>query len=320
MKLKKTIFLLFVSSIYCLCAKKSSADDSLHVYILAGQSNMEGQGVVDLDHPKYYNDGKGILKNVFKKTEFKSKFPHVLSNDGGFATRNDVFVRFKTRHGLKIGPLGIGFTGYEGKHHIGPEFQFGHVLGIHTPQPVLIIKTAWGGKSLFSDFRPPSSPGQTGTFYVKMITEINEGLRNIKTDFPQLGKLKPEIKGFIWFQGWNDMFNASAREEYQSNLVNLIRDVRSDLNKPRLPVIIGELGNLGPKTNKSMSDIRHAQKNAADALGDLVAFVQTHQFARPKKKSPNTTHGHHWFGNAESYFLIGNEFGKNMIKLTNQNN
>ena len=34
------------------------------VFLLAGQSNMQGQGVVDMDHPKYYNSGKGNLVNT----------------------------------------------------------------------------------------------------------------------------------------------------------------------------------------------------------------------------------------------------------------
>ena len=39
------------------------------VFILAGQSNMEGHGVVDLDHPEYYNGGKGILPPVMRSPE-----------------------------------------------------------------------------------------------------------------------------------------------------------------------------------------------------------------------------------------------------------
>ena len=31
------------------------------VFVLAGQSNMQGQGVVSMDHEKYYNAGKGNL-------------------------------------------------------------------------------------------------------------------------------------------------------------------------------------------------------------------------------------------------------------------
>ena len=46
-----------------------------------------------------------------------------------------------------------------------------------------------------------------------------------------------------------------------------------------------------------------------------AVFVETADFARPKELSPNTGHGHHWFGNAESYFLIGDALAKEAIKL-----
>ncbi len=36
---------------------------------------------------------------------------------------------------------------------------------------------------------------------------------------------------------------------------------------------------------------------------------------RPAKESPNTGHGHHEFGNAETYFLVGDALGKGMVKL-----
>ena len=39
----------------------ASSSNAVQVFILAGQSNMEGQGVVDMDHPRYYNGGKGIV-------------------------------------------------------------------------------------------------------------------------------------------------------------------------------------------------------------------------------------------------------------------
>jgi hypothetical protein len=44
-------------------------------------------------------------------------------------------------------------------------------------------------------------------------------------------------------------------------------------------------------------------------------FIKTTDFARPAELSPNTGHGHHWFGNAESYFLIGDALGEGMKKL-----
>jgi hypothetical protein len=44
-------------------------------------------------------------------------------------------------------------------------------------------------------------------------------------------------------------------------------------------------------------------------------FIKTTDFARPPELSPNTGHGHHWYGNAESYFLIGDALGEGMKRL-----
>ncbi|MBT4666638.1 MAG: sialate O-acetylesterase, partial [Opitutae bacterium] len=107
--------------------------------------------------------------------------------------------------------------------------------------------------------------------------------------------------------------------EYEDNLVHLIQDLRKGFKKPNLPVIVGELGNGGPKAGANMLAIRAAQKAATERkeLKGNVKFVSTTDFARPKEDSPNVGHGHHWFGNAESYFLIGDALGKGMVKLLN---
>lgn len=298
----------------CFCASEwLVAAGKVQVYILAGQSNMQGQGVVDFDHPEYYNGGKGILNNVMKNSSMAAQYQHIKDAQGKYIVRDDVFVRHVTKDGLKLGGLSIGFTSYPGKHHIGPEFQFGHVIGDVTRQPVLLIKTAWGGKSIHQDFRPPSSGGEVGPFYKQMLAEVEEGLKKMKTEFPQIGK-NYELAGFVWFQGWNDMFNEDALKQYEGNLVNLITDVRRALKSPQLPVIIGETGNMGTDAGDNMKQLRLSQKNAAKQLAH-AAFVKTTAFARPKEESPNVGHGHHWFGNAESYFLIGDAMGKAMINL-----
>ena len=288
-----------------------AADKPIQVFILAGQSNMEGQGVVAYDHPKHYNGGKGNLVWSMKNSKSAALMKHLRDDAGKWIEREDVRVSFKDKRETRTGKLGIGFTGYGGRSHIGPELQFGHVLGDHIEEPVLLVKTAWGGKSLYSDFRPPSSAGAVGTYYKKMLEEVHAALAS-------LGDRKYRIAGFVWFQGWNDMVNKEARAEYTANLVNLVIDIRKELKLPRLPVVIGELGNLGEKAGGGMVELRKAQAAAAASPKlekGTVAFVKTTPFARPKELSPNTGHGHHWFGNAESYFLIGDALGKAMVKL-----
>ena len=47
----------------------------------------------------------------------------------------------------------------------------------------------------------------------------------------------------------------------------------------------------------------------------MCCFVETHDFVRKPEDSPNPGHGHHEFGNAETYFLVGNALGEGMKKL-----
>lgn len=288
------------------------------VFILAGQSNMQGQGVVDMDGPKDYNGGKGNLEYVMKHSPNARLYKHLKDKDGKWVVRDDVWVSHRTGSGkLLTGGLTIGFTGYGGKSHIGPELQFGHVMGDCLDNQVLLIKTAWGGKSIYVDFRPPSSGGKLGPYYTKMIAEVREALGSIKEHFPDYDGRGYEIAGFVWQQGWNDMCTAPAIPEYTQNLVNLIKDLRKEFKSPKMPVVIGELGNGGPDAKGSMLAFRKAQAAAADRpeFAGTVKFVKTAEFARPAKESPNVSHGHHWCGNAESYFLVGNALGGEMKKL-----
>jgi len=298
--------------------RKQAGKSPVQVFVLAGQSNMQGQGVVDMNDPKNYNSGKGNLEYVMANSPLASMYTHLKDAEGKWVVRDDVWIRHKTeRRGLLTGGLTIGFTGYGGATHIGPELQIGHVLGDMLQNQVLLIKTAWGGKSLFADFRPPSSGVKVGLYYTRMLQEVQEALDNLKNDFPNYNGGGYEFAGFIWFQGWNDMFNQAARDEYETNLVNLIKDLRAEWKVPNLPVVIGELGNGGPKASANMLAIRKAQAAAAahPEFNGAVTFVSTTDFARPAEESPNKGHGHHWFGNAESYFLIGNALGEGMKKL-----
>ena len=63
--------------------------------------------------------------------------------------RDDVQISFKVGDKVRKGGLTVGYTGYGGSSHIGPELGFGFVMGDFFEEPVLLIKTAWGGKSLY---------------------------------------------------------------------------------------------------------------------------------------------------------------------------
>lgn len=291
------------------------------VFILAGQSNMEGQAVVDLDG-KDYNDGKGTLVELFRDPAKAERMKGLKADDGTWRVRDDVWVRYQREDApLLAGPLGLGFSVYGDPHHFGPELQFGHVVGDACDGQVLLIKTAWGGKSLYKDFRPPSSSGEVGPYYTKMMTEIREALANLKADFPAYQGQGYELAGFVWYQGWNDGVDPkNAIPEYEQNLVNLIKDVRKELKSPRLPVVVGELTGPWVQAPEEWTVLRQAQKAATrrKEFRRNVLFVETHDFVRDPSESPNPGHGHHEFGNAETYFLVGDALGKGMVKLLAQ--
>ena len=288
------------------------------VFILAGQSNMEGQAVADLEG-RDYNDGKGTLKVLMREPSKQKMLAHLADERGRWTVRDDVWVRYQ-REGQPLlkGPLSVGYAIYGGGHHFGPELQFGFVVGDRFEEQVLLIKTAWGGKSLAVDFRPPSSGGRTGVYYEKMINEVREALGRLKEDFPGYQGQRYEIEGWVWYQGWNDGVDPKhAVPEYEQNLVNLIKDVRRDLKAPGMRVVVGELTGPWVKAPGEWGLLREAQERATkrpEFAGNVV-FVPTHDFVRAAEDSPNPGHGHHEFGNAETYFLVGDALGKGMVGL-----
>jgi len=177
-------------------------------------------------------------------------------------------------------------------------------VGDRYEEPVLLIKTAWGGSSLWRDFRSPSAgmppdavlqkmladaqkrkPETTiedirkpfGGSYRAMLDEVNATLADLGKHFPALSDARPELAGVIWFQGWNDMINAEYTAEYATNLAHFIRDVRTDLKSPALPFVIAQMGVDGTNANKNVQTFKAAQAavmNFPEFSGN-VALVKT---------------------------------------------
>jgi hypothetical protein len=314
---------LLAASVVLACSHAGAAkapDDAtpVKVFVLAGQSNMEGQAVVDLGGTDY-NGGKGTLQAVLADPATGAAWAHLRAKDGQWTVRDDVWARY-TPEGKqpRTGALGLGFTPYLDAHHFGPELEIGQVLGNAIDAPVLLVKTAWGGKSLYVDFRPPSSGGTAGPYYRRMISDVQDAIAHVGDDFPALKGRRTELAGLIWYQGWNDGCDPKrAVPEYEQNLVNLINDVRRDLGAPKLPVVVGELTGPWVKAPGEWDALRKAQAAAAarpEFRGNVV-FVPTAAYVRDPEQSPNPGHGHHEFGNAETYLLVGDALGRAMRSL-----
>lgn len=220
--------------------------------------------------------------------------------------------------------------------------MFGNIVGDHFENQVLLIKTAWGGKSLAEDFRPPSSGGETGSYYKQMLEIVKTALNGLDQHFPNYQGQGYEIASFVWFQGWNDMVDADRVAEYEENLVNLIKDVRRDLEASNLPVVIGELGVGGPaeaEKNDRMAQIRKAQEAPMhrEEFTGTVAFVATSKYwdntaheilkkywirrewtdaeARERFETMGSQPPYHYLGSAKIYSLMGYGFAKAILEL-----
>lgn len=255
-----------------------SAANPLKVYILAGQSNMEGHAKLSsFDHIGMDPKTAPILKEM-------------RGASGEPVELEDVWITYRTgkeEDQAGVGKLTSGFgarrVSTEDGGKIGPEFTFGIYTRKLVNEPILIIKTAWGGKSINTDFRPPSAgpyefnEKQLETFkkqgkdMAKMKAERNAKvgryfrmmMEHVRSVLADPGKIHPgynakdgyELGGFVWFQGWNDMVDSGTYpdrgkkggyDQYSEVMAQFIRDVRSGLNSPNLPFVIGVMGAGGP--------------------------------------------------------------------------
>jgi alpha-galactosidase len=305
--MKRSLSLTVLASIAIAspAAPLLAAEPPVKVFILAGQSNMEGAGKVEGD-PKR-NEGKGSLSYL---AEHSPEHEH-LKKDGEWVVRDDVWISYLDRKGN----LAPGFGSRPSA--IGPELGFGHVIGDAFDEPVLLIKTAWGGKSLAKDFRPPGAGGKVGPFYKEMMSRIKATLADIGAVFPKLKGRKHEVVGFGWHQGWNDGCSMEMTLAYEENLVHFIRAVRKDLGVEKLPFVIADSGFGGVKQTVDRRLLIRKAQAAPAAMGEFegnVACVQTETFFRPAEESPSRQ-GYHWNGNAETYYLIGGSMGESMKRL-----
>tara|TARA_R100001369_G_scaffold92100_3_gene135479 strand:- start:5815 stop:8427 length:2613 start_codon:yes stop_codon:yes gene_type:complete len=299
---------------------KSNAQQPIKVFILAGQSNMQGHGEME-------KGDKGNLRWLINNDE-EGVYQHLVDEKGEWSERDDVFIyTWDKFNAIKTGKLSAGYGGFDTT--IGPELGFGHVTGNHYENKVLLIKTSWGGKSLAVDFRPPSAVGEsgynripsqpkdTGYYYVQMLSTVHKVLDNLQQYVPDYQGEGFELAGFGWHQGWNDRVTKTTNKYYEENLVHFIKDIRKDLGTPTLPFVIATTGMKGwaDKDPRAISlmNAQMAMTNYPE-FKDNVSVVDTRDFYIETEDSPSKQF-YHWNRNAKSYLLIGEALGQAMIDL-----
>ena len=315
-----TSWLLLVFAGAGMAAPPVPANGKVKVFILSGQSNMVGFG--QLQGPK------GTMEHYVKTNP--EAYGHLVDSEGRHVVRDDVWLVNLSNDDKQVQTWLT--TGYGARdNHIGPEYGFGFVVGDLFEDPVLIIKSAWGGRSLFHNFLPPSAEeyptpekdGDKGFQYAEVLRHVTEVTSNLKRYFPDYDGNGFEILGFGWHQGWNDRINPDAVNAYEQNLVHFVRDMRRDLKLADLPFVVANTGMGGwdnpPRYKERVEKLMEAQLALANAekypeFAGTVAGVETRDFQRSEEESP-TKQGYHWMQNWETYYLIGKSMGDAMVDL-----
>lgn len=330
-----TVLLIF--SVDCF-----AQDQAARVFILAGQSNMEGKGSVK-------------TLQLQRQDPIKAKLFSSLFDNEQFRIRDDVYISYLGNHGIRSGQLEIGYatSKQNDRRMFGPELGFGWKMGDALDQPIVLIKTAWGGKSIDRDFRPPSRglpesideyfakkkeidenytrkqcEQEYGHFYRQMIAHIKSVLSDDELKH-KFGKM--QLSGLVWFQGFNDQFAPTSVEDYEDNLVAFIQDIRNDLDCPDLKFVIGAMGHGGANPKGKVQKIANAQVATAAGFSDgSVQTVRTAEFWDDAADNAFKTHfkdnrelyhayggdrPYHYHGSPRFFWKAGIAFGESMLLL-----
>ncbi|MEM9365480.1 MAG: sialate O-acetylesterase [Planctomycetota bacterium] len=211
--------LWFAPWIMLLTFASMSHAEHYDVYLLAGQSNMDGRG------------------SASDLTE-ADQLPFVNAI---------IFYRNAKQTSQTWCPLSTGFSvppkfkGDLPSSTFGPEIGFTRILMEHSPeQKIALIKGSQGGTSLKEDWKPGTkgdlrSQGPQYADFIETIAMATEQLSRQGDSWA--------LRGLLWHQGESD--SKSSQADYQRRLTEFIRRLREDLDHAELPIVVGEVYDNG---------------------------------------------------------------------------
>jgi alpha-galactosidase len=315
--------------------KPAAIGKPVKVFILLGQSNMLGFGKVGPE------DKSGTLTYLTKKS---GKYAHLVDDEGAWTQRKDVrYVQVMHRRG-KMSTLRNEWLTVKG--NVGPELQFGHIMGHVLDEPVLVLKSCIGNRSLGWDLLPPGSEQfefegkiyagykesplswEKGTKPVPIKwyagKQYDDDIADAKKILAKIGEYYPgaksyEVAGFVWWQGHKDQ-NAAHSSRYEQNLVHLIKTLRKDFDAPEAKFVLATIAFGGNELKGHGLAVANAQLAVSGEKGKYPEFrgnvttVEARPFWRDKAVSPSGA-GYHYNHNAETYMEVSNLLGWAMADL-----
>ena len=323
--------------------KPADISKPVKVFIIMGQSNTLEMGRVK-------GDKEGTLEHAVKSEKLYS---FMVDNAGNWTTRKDVRNVHTQGSG---GPGGRGgvrrndwLTVSGGK--IGIETGIGHQLGNALDEPVLILKSSIGNRSLGWDLLPPGSPRHevetTDKKSGKRITLVTPAY-NDKVRYPSWTKGEvPDPPKHTWHAGLQyDGDVARAKdvlknlEKYYPNATgyevagflwwqgdkdryNAAHSAMYEKNLNQLFKALRKEFNA-PKAKMVVATLGQTNKDSASGnekmiIDGMFAFAKVHKgdattvYTHPL--SMGSASNAHYGGNAKTYMNVGLGMGKAMVDL-----
>lgn len=197
------------------------SDKKIKVFLLAGQSNMEGRA----DASKLDRQDLERLSRVQEKVELAYN-------------KEPIGPLQAVKPSTEIAEI------YNRELIFGPELFFGITLSEAWPnEKILLIKLSEGATSLHGCWHPEWSKEKA-----TVIGEENEPklyklfIDYVEQTLSKYEKEEYEICAMLWIQGETDAGNKIAESAYGENLQQFINHLRQDLNDNALPFLLFQVG------------------------------------------------------------------------------
>lgn len=216
------------------------------VWILAGQSNMEGIG--NLEHaPRpdpgvrafYMRDAWGMAR---EKLHFLPEAVDVVHNGYGDGPERPGRADLeKIRRSLIKG--------------VSPGLAFGLVMHRRTGIPQGLVACAHGGTSM-AQWSPQLRDKGGASLYGALIRRCR--------------KLGQPVAGVLWYQGESDANSEATVSHYSANMKKLVAATRRDLKLPRLPWVVVQIGcHACPENGSYWNRIQDQQRRLPESIPHL---------------------------------------------------
>lgn len=321
--------------------KPADMSKPVKVFLIMGQSNAVGLGHTTGDKPQ----------SLTSAVKTEKLYPFLVDDAGNWTERKDVrSVQVMVGKGGGMQLSHNEFLTVKG-NTMGVEYGVGHPLGNAISEPVMILKSCIGNRSLGWDLLPPGSKGydfaskdksgkevtytyagykespmkwEKGTEPVKIgwyagkqwdddIANAKKVLSELGTYYP--GATKYEVAGIFWWQGEKDCGDEAHSAHYEENLVNLIKALRKEFDAPKAPFVMATLGEATKGMAGNTGKVLEAMMNVDGKSGKYPEFkgnvATVYTHDMARGGSGNGHYGH----DSRVYMDVGLALGQAMLDL-----